>query len=103
MSDKIIPFPSMSNTTTTANSMSNTTTTANTIPFPATAIKPKPKRKAITIARIAAMCERDEYEGICIACGEDAEGVEPDARKYECESCGEKKVYGCQELLFMVG
>jgi len=101
MSDKIIPFPSIPFPTT-ANSMSNTTT-ANAIPFPTTATKPKPKRKAITIARIAAMCERDEYEGICIACGEDAEGVEPDARKYECESCGEKKVYSCQELLFMVG
>jgi len=48
-------------------------------------------------------CENDDYEGICIACGEDAEGVEPDARKYECESCGKEKVYGCQELLFMVG
>ena len=65
--------------------------------------KPVTKRKAITIERVMEMCERDEYEGICIACGEDAEGVEPDARKYECESCGKEKVYGCQELLFMVG
>jgi len=67
-----------------------------------TLAKPK-KKRAITIERVMEMCERDEYEGICIACGEDAEGVEPDARKYECESCGKEKVYGCQELLFMVG
>jgi len=63
----------------------------------------KPKRKAITIERVMEMCENDEYEGICLACGEDAQGVEPDARKYECESCGKEKVFGCQELLFMIG
>jgi hypothetical protein len=27
-------------------------------------------------------------------------GVEPDARNYECEACGERAVYGAQELLF---
>lgn len=52
--------------------------------------------------RVIEMCERDEYEGICLACGEDAFDVEPDARRYECESCGKEKVYGCQELLLMV-
>jgi hypothetical protein len=26
-------------------------------------------------------------------------GVEPDAREYECEACGEREVYGAQELL----
>jgi DNA-directed RNA polymerase subunit RPC12/RpoP len=40
-----------------------------------------------------------ENPGFCIACGEDAEGCEPDARKYKCESCGEKAVYGAQELM----
>jgi hypothetical protein len=40
--------------------------------------------------------------GICVLCGEDADGVEPDARKYECESCGEHGVYGVEELLLMV-
>jgi hypothetical protein len=34
-----------------------------------------------------------------VKCGADAEGVEPDARKYECESCGEPGVYGAEELL----
>jgi len=40
--------------------------------------------------------------GFCLACGADAEGVEPDARKYECECCGKRAVYGAEELLMMV-
>ena len=39
--------------------------------------------------------------GFCIACGEDAYGVEPDARRYVCESCDAKAVYGAEELLMM--
>jgi len=38
-----------------------------------------------------------------MACGEIAECVEPDARKYKCESCGEKEVYGAQEAILMFG
>jgi hypothetical protein len=41
--------------------------------------------------------------GFCLACGADAEGVEPDARGYECESCGAFKVYGAEECLFLAG
>jgi hypothetical protein len=99
MQNHIIQFPvpfRASTQTATTNNMQD-----NTIPFPKSqAIKPK--RRAITIERVIDMCERDEYEGICLACGEDAQGVEPDARKYECESCGAEKVYGCQELLLMI-
>ena len=40
--------------------------------------------------------------GFCICCGAEAEGVEPDARKYECESCGEPGVYGAEELLMVL-
>ena len=40
-------------------------------------------------------------EGFCLGCGSTRSGVEPDARKYTCESCGESLVYGFQELLFM--
>ncbi len=39
--------------------------------------------------------------GFCLACGNDASGVEPDARKYVCESCGAAKVFGIEELLIM--
>lgn len=43
----------------------------------------------------------DNSIGFCIACGEEAYGVEPDARRYECESCEEKQVYGLEELVMM--
>jgi hypothetical protein len=39
--------------------------------------------------------------GACLACGERAYGVEPDARRYKCESCGAFEVYGLEELLIM--
>jgi hypothetical protein len=37
--------------------------------------------------------------GFCICCGVEAQGVEPDARKYECDSCGFPGVFGAEELL----
>lgn len=45
----------------------------------------------------------NENGGICIGCGElDVEqGCEPDARGYECGSCGEKRVYGAEEARMM--
>lgn len=43
----------------------------------------------------------DNQTGFCIACGAEQDGCEPDARKYECESCGENRVYGLEELLLM--
>jgi Zn finger protein HypA/HybF involved in hydrogenase expression len=42
-----------------------------------------------------------DYIGYCLACGETQEGVEPDARRYKCESCGMDKVYGGEELVLM--
>ena len=39
--------------------------------------------------------------GMCIECGEEAEGVEPDARKVGCSVCLQPKVYGAEELLVM--
>ena len=39
--------------------------------------------------------------GFCLACGEEQEGCEPDARGYECESCGARKVFGASEVLLM--
>jgi hypothetical protein len=43
-----------------------------------------------------------ENPGFCVACGADQEGCEPDARNYECESCGEKQVFGAQEVMMMM-
>ena len=37
--------------------------------------------------------------GFCLACGAEAHGVEPDAREYTCESCGQPSVYGTEELI----
>lgn len=58
---------------------------------------------SITADRVTEAVERQmtslDNPGFCIKCGEETEGVEPDARKYECESCGERGVYGAEELL----
>ena len=44
----------------------------------------------------------DAGVGFCLACGEEADGgIEPDARRYLCEACGQRKVYGLEELLLM--
>ncbi len=62
---------------------------------------------SITVDRVIEAVEREmsslDNPGFCLACGEDADGVEPDAREYECESCGERQVYGAAELLIMIG
>lgn len=59
--------------------------------------------KNLTVDQIIAAVEKDDNLGFCIACGEEAFSVEPDARQYKCESCGERKVYGAEELLIMFG
>lgn len=55
----------------------------------------------VTIDQIIRAVEEDDMTGFCLACGEEAFNVEPDARRYVCESCGEHKVYGAAELLIM--
>ena len=55
----------------------------------------------LSIDRIMEACESGDNMGFCLACGAEAYGVEPDARKYECEECGEPKVYGAEELVLM--
>ncbi len=57
---------------------------------------------SITLDTILAAVQ-DDYIGICIRCGQEQEGVEPDARKYECDSCGANAVYGAEELLMATG
>lgn len=39
--------------------------------------------------------------GFCLSCGAEASCVEPDARNYKCEECGEYQVFGAEELLMM--
>ena len=50
---------------------------------------------------LIAAVQADDNRGFCIECGEEAFGVEPDARQYTCESCGLATVYGAEELLMM--
>lgn len=57
----------------------------------------------VTLDMILEAAQADEYLGFCLSCGEQANGVEPDARRYECEACSERQVYGAEELLIMFG
>lgn len=45
--------------------------------------------------------EAFEHAGICLQCGEMQSGCEPDARNYECESCGARRVFGVAEAIIM--
>ena len=62
--------------------------------------------KSLTNGVISEAAERRnsslDNPGFCLACGAEAEGVEPDAREYECESCGEPTVYGAEELMMEI-
>ena len=55
----------------------------------------------VTLQQVMEAIEQDDCLGFCLACGEQAYGVEPDARKYTCESCGAPRVYGAEEILLM--
>lgn len=55
-----------------------------------------PERVQEAVERYAASLDNP---GFCLACGADAEGVEPDATRYTCEVCEAPAVYGASELL----
>lgn len=61
---------------------------------------------SITVDRILEVIEESVMDlsspGICTDCGEDAEGVEPDAENYMCEACGKYGVFGAEQLLLEV-
>jgi len=58
---------------------------------------------SVTLDRVTDAVEQAmsslDNPGICVACGEDQDGCEPDARGYECDACGKRAVYGAEELL----
>lgn len=62
--------------------------------------------KSITLEKITDAVRRQLFgldnPGVCIECGNEQEGCEPDARNYECESCGERQVFGAAELLMEI-
>lgn len=59
------------------------------------------------MTRIIRMTEEDYVTGsengvgVCLACGTQTDRVEPDARGYKCDSCGEPAVYGLEAALVM--
>jgi Zn finger protein HypA/HybF involved in hydrogenase expression len=48
-----------------------------------------------------AWIESADNEGFCLACGNTQTGIEPDAKKCKCDSCGAMKVYGNESLALM--
>lgn len=63
-----------------------------------------PVHKSITPDRLVELMESEDMEnhGLCILCGEIADGVEPDAEKYLCPSCHCSTVYGIEDLLIRI-
>jgi len=62
--------------------------------------------ESVTLERVEEAARESMFgmdnPGFCLACGEDADGVEPDARNYICDACGAAAVYGAEEVLIMV-
>ena len=62
---------------------------------------------SLTIEKIMEAVERSQTTldnpGFCLACGNEQDGCEPDARNYECEECGALKVFGAEECMVMIG
>ena len=61
---------------------------------------------SITLQRLMDANERRRMTlddpGFCLVCGNEQAGTEPDARKYRCEACGARAVFGAEELLLRV-
>lgn len=61
---------------------------------------------SITLDRVLPLAEEQmcglSNPGICLACGEERDGCEPDAREYTCDNCNESQVYGAEEILGMI-
>lgn len=53
----------------------------------------------IDMDQVMQAIEADDNTGFCTACGAEVGGTEPDARRVECEVCGERAVYGAEEFL----
>lgn len=62
----------------------------------------KPMHASLTEERVLEAVERQmtslEDPGFCIACGHEQGQCEPDARRIQCEACGDFTVYGAEEL-----
>ena len=63
------------------------------------------KARAIDIERVTEAVQSQMQDlanpGFCLDCGDDADGCEPDAEHYPCESCGRHSVFGAEQVLLM--
>lgn len=59
--------------------------------------------ESINIERLAALATQNFISctnyGVCIACGEEANGVEPDSRDSLCDHCHTRNVWGVDEII----
>ena len=53
----------------------------------------------ISLGTVLEAAESEDLIGFCKACGAQHDGIEPDARNYTCEECGEDQVFGAEELV----
>ena len=58
--------------------------------------------KSVTLPRVLVAIQEGGYPGFCVACGVEADGVDPDACGDECEECGAAALYGAEELLISI-
>jgi hypothetical protein len=60
---------------------------------------------SITPQKITELCELAmttlENPGLCIGCGADHDGIEPDAEENPCDTCGSYQVYGAEQLALL--
>ena len=47
-------------------------------------------------------CQDGEFPGLCLHCGAEHDGVDPDGRNDMCDECGQKAVFGAEEIALMV-
>jgi anaerobic ribonucleoside-triphosphate reductase len=59
--------------------------------------------KSLTTARVMKAAKSNMFGttniGFCVYCGAEVDGVEPDAERYECDSCERRGVYGAEQIL----
>jgi hypothetical protein len=60
------------------------------------------EKMIVSITKEEYQMHAESYDGICLSCGEfSCGGVEPDAENYECDDCGESRVYGTEQALLI--
>lgn len=55
------------------------------------------------VQQAVGIVDNDNNTGICINCGAFQDTVEPDAERYKCGACGERAVYGAEQIILMKG